>query len=87
MVNFKSFALGIIISITIAACANVKFIYKYYVYNYEQGILQGPNPSDDLPSSICSYSNNEYQCIAMKIDDFFRMKSDYEKKALRIIEL
>lgn len=87
MGHLKSFVLGIFVSITIAACANIKFFYKYYVYNYEEQILQGPKPIDDLPASVCSYTNDEYQCVVMKVDEFFRLKSDYEKKVLRIQEL
>lgn len=84
----KGFIFGVLIAMSISACGSLRnFLYKFYVYNYERGILQGPKPQDDIPANVCSLVNGEYQCIVMKIDEFYRLKTEYEKRGQRIIEL
>lgn len=88
MVKIKIFILGLLLGIGILSCQSMtKFIYKHYVYDYESHVLRGPLPENDLPDSICALSNGEHQCMAMKIDEFYKFKNDYEKRGLRISEL
>ena len=88
MGSVKIFLLGILFSLAISACGSLKkFLYKFYIYDYEQGILKGPREADDLNASICAYQSGEYQCIVMKIDEFYRLKTDKEKADRRIDEL
>jgi hypothetical protein len=64
------------ISIILIACSG--FGYKYYVLNLEDGILQGPKKKDDLPIKVCAKTVEGYECVVLKINEFFRLKQDYE---------
>jgi hypothetical protein len=85
--GIRSFTLGFVLAMCISACAGVKFLYKYYVFDYEAQVLRGPEPKDDLKSNICQITNGEYQCMVMKIGEFYRLKSDYLKMGNRLEEL
>lgn len=83
--GLKPFLLGVLFSLAITACGSIEFLYKFYVYNYEDGILQGPKPENDLKAEVCAFKQGEgFQCMVMKISDFYRLKSDYEKQKTRI---
>lgn len=69
--------------IVLVSCA-AAFPYKHYVINLEEQKLQGPEPKDDLPLSICSKGAEGYSCTMMKIDDMINLKSDYQTKAARL---
>jgi len=69
----------------LSACAS--FTYKYYVLNLETQTLQGPEAKDDLPLTVCAKSAEGYQCITMKLDEFYRLKTAYERQQKRIEQL
>lgn len=81
----SGFVIGLSIGLTLSACAS--FTYRHYVLNLEDGTLQGPNPSDDLPISVCARTPEGYRCITMKIEEFYRLKINYEKMQMRLEEL
>lgn len=86
--GLKQFVLGFILALTISACGSISFFYKFYVFDYENNILLGPTSNDDLKTEICSKNpDNKYKCVVMKIDEFFKLKSDYEKSKNKIVEL
>ncbi len=86
--GLKGFVFGLLVAISISACGSLRnFLFKFYVFNFESGILQGPREQDDLPINVCARTQNEYQCIVMKIDEFYRLKTEYEKRGQRIEEL
>jgi hypothetical protein len=79
------FSIGLAIGLTLTACAS--FSYKYYVLNLESGELLGPREEDDLPISVCAKSAEGYQCVTMKLDEFYRLKANYQKLEKRLEEL
>lgn len=85
--GLKQFTLGFLLAVSISACGTFKFIYKYYVYDYEAQVLRGPDPKDDIESKVCSLVNGEYQCVVMKVDEFYRLKADHLKHLQKIEEL
>lgn len=86
--GLKGFILGLIFAIGITACGSINFFYKYYVYDYENNMLRGAKPSDDLKTEVCSkIPDNKYKCVVMTMDEFFRLKTDYEKQKQKIINL
>jgi hypothetical protein len=78
--------LPFILGSSTAACASV-FAYKYFVLNLESQTLQGPTEKDDLPLSVCAQSIEGFQCVTLKIDEFYRLKENYEKQVKRIEQL
>lgn len=70
---------------SLSACAS--FAYRFYVLNLEDQSLQGPSEKDDLPISVCAKNAEGYQCVTLKIDEFYRLKANYEKQEKRIEEL
>lgn len=85
--GLRNFFLGFILALSISACGTIQFLYKYYVFDYEAQVLRGPKPKDDLNANVCSYVNNEYHCVVMKLDEFYRLKSDYLKMGSKLEEL
>jgi hypothetical protein len=86
--GLKGFFLGLFVALTLSACGSVQFLYKFYTFDYENNMLLGPKPSDDLKTEICSkVPDNKYKCVVMKTDEFFRLKTDYEKQKVKIKEL
>lgn len=86
--GLKGFFLGLFVAVTLSACGSVSFLYKFYIYDYENNILLGPKPSDDLKSEVCSKKeDSKYKCVVMKIDDFYNLKTDYEIQKKKIIKL
>lgn len=79
------FAIGLAIGLTLTACAS--FTYKYYVLDLDEAELKGPSEQDDLPISVCAKTPEGYQCVTMKIDEFYRLKSNYQKLEKRLEEL
>lgn len=85
--GIKQFVFGFLLALSISSCGTIKFLYKHYVFDYEAQILRGPKASDDLQANVCAYVNNEYQCVVMKTDEFYRLKSTYLKMGQKIDEL
>lgn len=86
--GLKGFIIGLLISIGLTACGSISFIYKFYVYDYENNMLRGAKPSDDLKTEVCAkIPDNKYKCVVMNLDEFYRLKIDYEKQKQRIINL
>jgi len=85
--GLRGFFLGFILAISVSACGTFKFLYKYYVYDYEAQVLRGPEPKADVESKVCSLTNGEYQCVVMKVDEFYRLKSDHLKMLEKIDRL
>jgi len=77
MVRTKAFAIGFVFAFMLISCAG--FGYKYYKVDLEQGMLIGNKPNNDRSLNICKRVNDEYQCIAMTIDEFFVLKEDFER--------
>jgi hypothetical protein len=87
-VGLKGFFAGLLIALCISACGSIPFLYKFYVFDYENNMLLGPKPQDDLKTEVCSKaSDNKYKCVVMKIDDFYSLKTDYEIQKQKIIKL
>lgn len=74
-----SYLLGLASAFILAGCAG--FSIHYYGLqgvNYNDGVLLGPKPKDDLPFSKCAPIGNEAQpCIVMFSQEFFALKQDY----------
>lgn len=69
---------GIGFGVALVACAS--FSYKYYAWDYENHMLLGHTAADDLADSICrGDSQAKTKCMVETVDEFFRMKSDFEK--------
>lgn len=79
--------IGIFIGTILSACSTLGFSYRYYITNLEDQTLQGPTQKDDLPISVCAKTPEGYQCVTLKLDEFYRLKSDYLKLQKRIEEL
>jgi hypothetical protein len=79
------FAVPMFFGVILTACAS--FSYRYYVLNLETQTLQGPSEKEDLPLTVCAKSSEGYQCVTMKLDEFYRLKSAYERQEKRIEEL
>jgi len=87
-VGLKGFVLGFLLTLGLSACGTTKFIYRFFIFDYENNMLRGPKPSDDLKSDICSkIPDDKYKCVVMKISEFYKLKTDYEKQKERIIQL
>lgn len=85
MTVILSVAIPMFFGCLLTACAS--FGYKFYILNLETESLQGPESKDDLPLTVCAKSAEGYQCVTMKIDEFYRLKAAYEKQLKRIDEL
>lgn len=86
--GLKSFIVGILVALSISACGSLKFFYKFYIFDYENNMLRGSVESEDLKTDICAKNpDNKYKCVVMKIPDFYRLKTDYEKQKQRIVTL
>lgn len=85
--GLRNFIFGFLLALSLSACGTFKFIYKYYVYDYEAKVLRGPKPVDDLNDSVCSYSNQEFQCVVMRMEEFYKLKKDHLELLQKIDEL
>ena len=86
--GLRGFILGLLFAVSLSACGSLKFFYKFYVFDYENNMLRGPKESDDLKTEVCSkLPDNKYKCVVMRLDEFYRLKTDYEKQKSKIIDL
>lgn len=72
------FLVGFALCFALVACAGFK--YRYYSLDLEvwSGTLQGNEPKNDLPFSVCEPTAiDRNPCVVMLRDDFFRMKERY----------
>lgn len=83
-----SFILGFVCCLLVLGCAGASF--KYYglaEFDYNQGVLLGPKPKDDLPFSRCAPTGNvAHPCIIMFSTEFFALKQDYEDTKQKLKE-
>lgn len=77
MKPFYFYSIGFIsASFLFFACAS--FPYKWGVLNLEDYKIQYKN--NDRSLDICKRNDaGEFTCIIIEIDEFFRLKEDYEK--------
>ena len=58
---------AILLALVLGSCASVG--YQHFVLDlptYEQGILRGPKPKDDLPVSVCTPDQaSQSKCIVV----------------------
>lgn len=74
----RSFAVGVLSGILLAACAGATFPYKYYGIDMKDGKLLGPTAQDDLALSVCdATASNQSPCVGMMSDAFLSLKQDY----------
>lgn len=75
----KQFAIGVLLGLSLAACAGATFPYKFYGVSLEQDKLLGPTPADDISLSLnCHWTNADASpCVAMLDGVFYAMKQDY----------
>lgn len=74
----RSFAIGVLSGLFLAACAGATFPYHYYGIDLKDGKLLGPKPADDLDLAVCNaIPSNASPCIAMLSDSFLSLKQDY----------
>lgn len=74
----RSFGVGILFGLMLAACAGATFPYKYYGIDLEDSKLLGPKPSDDVELAVCkATAGNQAPCVAMMSDEFLSLKKDY----------
>lgn len=83
-----SFTLGFLSCLGLLACSGVAF--RYYgiaEVDYNQGMLLGPKPKDDIPFSRCAPTGNEaHPCVIMFTKEFFALKLDYEDTKQKLKE-
>jgi len=79
MVLTKQFGIGLLLGLSLAACAGASFPYKYYGVDLAGGALRGPTVQDDLPlAATCdATSANDSPCTAMLTADFLTLKQAY----------
>ncbi len=84
----RQFLFGFLACLMIVGCAGAGF--RYYglsAVNYNDGMLLGPKPKDDIPFSACApVGNDAYPCVVMFSKEFFALKQDYEDTKQRLKE-
>lgn len=74
-------AVGVIVGITMSACATVAFPYHYYWLagaTFSGGKLIGPSESDDRDWSTCQPSTaSPHPCTVMYTPEFESLQQDY----------
>jgi hypothetical protein len=74
----RGFVVGIILGLTLAACASATFPYKYYGIDLADKKLLGPTAPDDVSLSVCEATPNDASpCVAMLTDQYLILKDDY----------
>lgn len=74
----KELIIGILIGLSLAACAGATFPYKYYGVDLADSKLLGPTKPDDLEFEVCAVTaTDKSPCTAMMTDVFLAMKQDY----------
>jgi hypothetical protein len=74
----KEFIIGVLLGLSLAACAGAAFPYKYYGLDLVDKKLLGPTPTDDLDLSVCdAIASNRSPCIAVMGDAMMALKQDY----------
>jgi hypothetical protein len=70
----------VLISLILLVAACTSFGYKYYglqLASYEDGLLLGPDDSDDLPIKVCEPDEQVVgKCVVMMREEFERLRSD-----------
>ena len=88
MVGRIQFLLGMLFALLMIGCAG--FAYRYYGMSgvfYQNGVLLGPKPSDDLPFERCApTATSRNPCVVMFANEFFSLKTDYETTKRRLSE-
>lgn len=85
MVN-KQFAIGVLLGLSLAACAGATFPYKHYGIDLDAQALRGPTPSDDLSLSVClATATDKSPCTAMMTEVFDEMELDYRDTKDKLI--
>jgi hypothetical protein len=74
----KQLALGILLGLSLAACAGVSFPYKYYGIDLPENKFRGPTEQDDEDISRClPTATDKSPCTGMFTEIFLEMKKDY----------
>lgn len=74
----KQFALGLLLGLSLAACAGATFPYHYYGVDLKNAKLLGPTASDDVELSVCqATASDQSPCTAMLTADYLTLKGDY----------
>lgn len=74
----RQFAIGVLLGLSLAACAGATFPYKYYGIDLVGQKLHGPTVNDDLDLTVCDATSiDKSPCTAMMSDAFRALKQDY----------
>jgi len=75
----KQFAIGLLLGLSLMACAGASFPYHYYGLDLAGGELRGPTASDDLPLAVTcdATASDASPCTAMLTADFLTLKQAY----------
>jgi hypothetical protein len=79
----KALLQGVGLGLVLVACSS--FSYKWYVIDNSSARYNGPTAVDDLPFSRCDKVNGEYQCVMLTIDEFTRLRLDYDNIKKRLV--
>lgn len=73
------FLLGFISGLCIVACTSFSFD-RYGVSLREQKLKHYDKPAKDLDLNVCDEGDPpNYKCVAMFTDEFYALKSEYER--------
>lgn len=77
--KIKQFSLGFLFALTVLSCASFEYV-RFGLNLEDQKLLHFKDPSQDRPLSDCSRgSDNKFKCVVLFADDFYKLKSDYER--------
>jgi uncharacterized protein YceK len=91
---FYSFFISLLL---LAGCSSVRppkqsqtqsytppFFYRWYIVDNDAKMYRGKDESQDLPFSFC---DDKSACVMLPLDEFYRLREDYEKSLIEINDL
>lgn len=73
----------LILALFHAGCAHRPVIerlnYSFYILDLQSKTLNGPTPDDDLPLLTTCWTDENYKCVVMITDEFYKMKEELQE--------